>query len=112
MDTLAAARDAARQLRAGNPTAAVHVQLLPGTHGLEEPLSLGAEDSGVRWHGSPDPEAPSVVSGGTRVTGWAKSADVKGALVAPLPPAIPKGSTLRQLWVGGQRAERTTTSPG
>jgi hypothetical protein len=42
-----------------------------------------------------------------RVTGWKPHATLKGAFSAPLPAAnVTKGSALRQLWVGGARAER------
>ena len=50
--------------------------------------------------------SPAVIDGGTRVVGWAPSAAVVGALVAPLPPKIAASAPLRQLWVGGRRATR------
>ena len=42
-----------------------------------------------------------------KVTGWKAHPTIKGAMQAPLPANVSKGSALRQLWVGGLRAQRT-----
>jgi hypothetical protein len=99
--SLLSARDAARRLKPP-----VTIGLLPGVHRIDETLELGPQDSGVHWH-SVDLSRPAIISGGTRVTGWKPHPTAQGTLVAPLPTSIPKGSTLRQLWVGGKSAERT-----
>jgi hypothetical protein len=89
----------------------VVVQLAPGRHVVSGgPLSFGPEDTPrqgrtVTWR-SADPSNPAIVDGGTPLTGWAPSAHVKGALVAPLPASVPRGVILRQLWVNGRRAQR------
>ena len=101
-----------RSLLASNPGRDVTVQLLPGTHhvGGAGPLALGAADGGsgsswVTWR-SADPAHPAVLGAPVRVTGWKAHSTKKGALSAPLPANITKGTPLRQLWVNGRRAER------
>eukprot|EP01079_Euglenida_sp_SAG-EU17-18_P005370 gene5370-5393_t len=107
VSSLYEARDTARAMsRARSPSdPAVTVTLLPGLHRLNETLALGPEDGGVAWASS-DPANPAVVSGGTPVTGWRAHPTLAGVLTAPVPPSLPPGATLRQLWVNGARAER------
>jgi hypothetical protein len=108
--TVHAARDAVREaLRGGKH---VTVQLMPGLHHVgDRPLALGAADGGgdgdfVTWR-SWKPELPATVGAPVRITGWKAHPTIQGAMIAPLPSNITKGSALRQLWVGGQRALRT-----
>ena len=110
--TVHAARESVRQLLASNPGVDVTVQLLPGVHNVgSRPLELTSADSGrngavVTWR-SHDSSLPAVVGAPIKVQGWKPHATIKGAMTAPLPANITKGSALRQLWVDGKRAERT-----
>lgn len=113
--SLAEARDAVRALLksdyADRPD--IEVRLLPGRHRIPATgLELGPDDGGqhpgqmVRWT-SDNPHDPAVIDGGFVIPGpWVPSAEIKGALVAPLPAETPANVTLRQLWVGGRRASR------
>ncbi|MFI7367110.1 right-handed parallel beta-helix repeat-containing protein [Streptomyces sp. NPDC050149] len=89
-----AARDLARTV-AGRE---VRVLLKDGTYRLDEPLKLGAADSGVTWAAAPG--ARPVLSGGQDITGWRQNAD--GTWSA----RVPEGVTPRQLFVDGRRATR------
>ena len=108
--TLGAAQSAVRRLLAQEQVDVV-VHLAPGRHLISDgPLSLGPEDSPatgrtVTWR-SADPASPAIVDGGTAITGWKPAPGTKGALVAAVPASIPRDVCLRQLWVGGRRAER------
>ncbi|MFJ1885507.1 right-handed parallel beta-helix repeat-containing protein [Streptomyces sp. NPDC088137] len=79
----------------------VRVLLKNGTYKLDEPLRLGAADSGkdgrtVTWSAAPG--ARPVLSGGRDITGWRQNAD--GTWTA----GVPAGVTPRQLFVDGRRA--------
>lgn len=110
--TVHGAAAAVRALLRDAPAADVTVQLLPGLHHLgDRPLALGAADGGrgdgwVTWR-SHQPALPATVGAPIKVTGWKPHPTIKGALVAPLPSNVTKGSALRQFWVGGERALRT-----
>eukprot|EP01043_Picozoa_sp_COSAG02_P061182 COSAG02_NODE_8167_length_2681_cov_2.087529_2_plen_502_part_00 len=110
--TVHAARKSVRQLLASSPGVDVTVQLLPGVHDVgSQPLELTSADSGrngavVTWR-SHDSSLPAVVGAPIKIQGWKPHATIKGAMTAPLPANITKGSALRQLWVGGSRAQRT-----
>jgi hypothetical protein len=92
--------------------AGVTVQLLPGLHHVgEQPLALSELDGGapgqpVVWR-SLHPDLPATVGAPIRVTGWTAHPTIKGAMVAPLPSNVTKGTPLRQFWVNGERALRT-----
>lgn len=107
-----AAAAVVRKLLQQSPGTGVTVQLLPGLHHVgQQPLTLGALDGGVPggwvvWR-SLDPQLPATVGAPIRVTGWKAHPTIKGAMVAPLPPNVTKGSALRQFWVNGERALRT-----
>jgi len=109
--TVHAAAAVVRELLRDSPEA-VTVQLLPGLHHVgDEPLALGPEDGGsgggwVTWR-SHQPALPATVGAPIKVTGWKPHPTIKGALIAPLPTNVTKGSALRQFWVGGERALRT-----
>ncbi|HEY9329054.1 MAG TPA: right-handed parallel beta-helix repeat-containing protein [Streptomyces sp.] len=89
-----AARDLARSVTGHD----VRVLLKDGTYRLDEPLKLGAADSGVTWTAAPG--ARPVLSGGQDITGWRQNAD--GTWSA----GVPEGVTPRQLFVDGTRATR------
>ena len=80
--------------------AAVVRELLPGLHHVgDEPLALGPEDGGsgggwVTWR-SHQPALPATVGAPIKVTGWKPHPTIKGALIAPLPTNVTKGSALR-----------------
>ncbi|WP_436759662.1 right-handed parallel beta-helix repeat-containing protein [Streptosporangium sp. V21-05] len=109
--TLAHARDLARDLPRG---AGAVVNLLAGTHRLDETLRLTEADSGVTYRAAggdgedgeagedgEDTEAGEVVvSGGRRITGWQERDGVWVAEVGDL--------DTRQLHVDGRRAERAS----
>jgi hypothetical protein len=102
----------------------VNVLLADGTYPLQEPLLLRWEDSGTA-------ESPTVIaaadgarpvlSGGVPITGWqpVKEAmpglpDVARGQVLSAPAPMVGGRPLffRDLWVGGQRAQRAWSSDG
>lgn len=89
-----AARDLARTVTGHD----VRVLLKDGTYRLDEPLKLGAADSGVSWAAAPG--ARPVLSGGQDITGWRHNADGTWSADAPA------GVTPRQLFIGGKRAIR------
>lgn len=89
-----AARDLARTVTGHD----VRVLLKDGTYRLDEPLKLGAADSGVSWAAAPG--ARPVLSGGQDITGWRQNADGTWSADAPA------GVTPRQLFVNGKRATR------
>lgn len=68
VQSLAAARDRARQLRAASPNEAVQILLRGGIYYLPETLRLSPEDSGVTWQAYPNETA--TISGGRPITGW------------------------------------------
>lgn len=81
----------------------IRVLLKDGTYLRDEPLRLGAADSGenghtVTWTAAPG--AHPVLSGGQGITGWQRNAD--GTWSAD----VPEGVTPRQLFVDGRRATR------
>ncbi|MFC9755480.1 right-handed parallel beta-helix repeat-containing protein [Streptomyces sp. NPDC056921] len=81
----------------------VRVLLKNGTYQLDQPLRLGAADSGkdghtVTWTAAPG--ARPVLSGGQDITGWQQNTD--GTWTAE----VPSGVTPRQLFVDGRRATR------
>ncbi|MFF9570020.1 right-handed parallel beta-helix repeat-containing protein [Streptomyces sp. NPDC014685] len=97
--TLEGARDLARTETGRD----VRVLLRNGTYELDEPLVLGAADSGsdgrtVTWAAAPG--ARPVLSGGRDITGWRQNTD--GTWTA----GVPAGVTPRQLFVDGRRATR------
>ncbi|MER5277259.1 right-handed parallel beta-helix repeat-containing protein [Streptomyces sp. NPDC002809] len=89
-----AARDLARTVSGHD----VRVLLKDGTYRLDEPLRLGAADSGATWTAAPG--ARPVLSGGQDITGWRQNTD--GTWSA----RVPEGVTPRQLFVDGRRATR------
>ena len=107
-----AAAAVVRSLLREQPERHVTVQLLPGLHHVgDRPLALGPSDGGrgagwVTWR-SLNPELPATVGAPIPVLGWKAHPTVKGALIAPLPANVTKGSALRQFWVAGKRAQRT-----
>jgi hypothetical protein len=107
--TPAAARDAVRKLRAaGSLKGGATVQLRGGTYYLVEPLVLGPEDSGAA--AAPlvieaYPGEKPVLSGGRRITGFAK--DAAGRWTVTIPEVKEGKWSFRQLFVGGERRPLT-----
>ncbi|MFF4488629.1 fibronectin type III domain-containing protein [Streptomyces sp. NPDC001544] len=101
--TLERARDLVRA-RVADLHGDLTVHLAPGTYRQSEPLVLDARDSGtgghrVVWQGGDG----TVVSGGSRVTGWHPVAGRTGLWSAPAPRGL---TDTRQLYVDGVRAQR------
>ncbi|MCX4768326.1 right-handed parallel beta-helix repeat-containing protein [Streptomyces sp. NBC_01285] len=95
--------EAARDLARTETGRDVRVLLKDGTYKRDEPLRLGAADSGrngrtITWTAAPG--AHPVLSGGQDITGWHRNAD--GTWSA----GVPAGVTPRQLFVDGRRATR------
>ncbi|MFJ1680363.1 right-handed parallel beta-helix repeat-containing protein [Streptomyces sp. NPDC088251] len=81
----------------------VRVLLKNGTYELDDPLRLGAADSGKNGHNvtwTAAPGARPVLSGGRDITGWRQNTD--GTWTAD----VPAGVDPRQLFVDGRRATR------
>jgi hypothetical protein len=123
VSSLLSAQDAvrARLAASGNKLRGdIVVCLGPGTHtiggGAGGPLSLGGRDATrgagrVVWRGLGGGESmPTVVTGGVQVTGWkeAAAAVAPGVFSAPVPAGAAGLAAVRQLWVKGLRANRTT----
>lgn len=100
--TLERARDAARVRRGSGPATIV---LRGGTHRLAAPLTLDARDSGTVFRAAAG-ETP-VVSGATRVEGWAVHDTALGIQRAKVAPGVAS----RQMYVDGRRAVRAKTPP-
>lgn len=104
--TLVRARDLVRQLKpkAKEP---IRVVLRGGTYALDEPLILGADDSGTRqtpiiYKSMPGEKA--VISGGKAVTRWRRG---PGPLWTAEIPEVKQGKWyFRQLHVNGERRPR------
>ena len=80
--------------------------------GADAPVGGGRR---VVWRGSGSAAAPTIVSGGVQVTGWkaAVPGTADGLYAAPVPTAARHLQAVRQLWVSGQRANRTSiVTPG
>lgn len=117
-----ALRQAREWRRLSDPAVAggIYIRLERGVYPLEETLFLRPEDSGTQ--SSPTvieavEPGKAVISGGIRVTGWKRPADLPPGL-----PAVAKGKVWvadapikgnrivesRQLWVNGRKAVRAT----
>ena len=116
--TLGRARDAVRQLKTatGLPDGAI-VHIGRGTFFLDEPLTLGPEDSApegseIQYVGRGDQRT--VLSGGRPITGWqppreghiwtATIPEVKAG--GPVRRSLGEGEYFQQLFVNGQRRQR------
>jgi len=97
--TLAAARDAARQQPPGTPR---RIVVKAGEYFLDQPLTLGAPDSGLTISAAPGEKA--VIYGGRRVTGWQPDGDRFWA--AKLPEAAEGKWDFRMLAVNGRFCRR------
>jgi hypothetical protein len=106
LQTIAKARELVRTVNAGM-TEDIHVQLRSGTYALTATLSFGPEDSGMNGHRifyEAYPGETPVLSGATRVTGWA--VDHGNVYKAPLD----RKTKLRNLYVNDARASMTRKS--
>lgn len=104
--TLARARDAIRALKRGKglPEGGARVILHGGVYRLEEPFTLGPEDSGtakapIIYMAAPG-ERP-VISGGRIIRGLRRQAD--GSWSVTLPEAAGHRWVFRQLFINGRR---------
>ncbi|HEV7974334.1 discoidin domain-containing protein [Amycolatopsis sp.] len=91
-----------RQLRGKTPGDIV-VRLADGTYRLDKPLEFSDQDSGSPGHQvvwEPEPGAKPVLSGGRRITGWARTDAAHGVWSAKVPASL----QTRQLYVDGNRA--------
>lgn len=96
ISSLAAARDAVRELRHKGTTGTVTVQIQSGWYELPETFVLGPEDSDAIYEAAPG--AHPVFSGGRAITGWKKgSGPIWTADAAWM---------FRQLFINGRRATR------
>ncbi|MFN7996018.1 MAG: hypothetical protein U0Q18_20575 [Bryobacteraceae bacterium] len=98
IQTLAAARDAARSQRRAGATGPVTIQIRDGVYRLNETLVLTPEDSGTVWEAAPG--ARPHISGGRVIAAWKKGP-------AQIWTADAGSSGFRQLFVSGRRAQRT-----
>ena len=126
LNGLSKAQQAVRRLLVSQGNASLQrdivVCLLPGRHDVSAaPLQFGPEDGPAQGGGGGGggggrviwraDENNTVVSGGVQVKGWKPSEQLGGSgqqqvFVAAVPKGVIGGSVLRQLWVGGRRAER------
>jgi hypothetical protein len=105
---LVSARTQARAY-AETMTTDVTVSLASGEYLLDEPFTLGTEDSGRNGHlvrYRAEPGAAPVLSAGRTVSGWRPAPDRAGTYVAP----VPADTDARQLFVDGRRATRAKGS--
>lgn len=109
--TLAAARDALRRARGGQPpTEPARIVVAAGTYSLSEPLLLAPEDGGsaaapVCYEAAPG--ARPVFSGGRAISGFQPAGN--GLWVARIPAVAAGEWTFEQLFVNGRRATRART---
>ncbi len=101
--SLARARDAAREYRAGVPSSRARILVQPGRYFFAEPLDLSTADSGLVIVGGGG-QRPILV-GGRLVTGWAREADGK-LWSAPAPGTRERGWDFRLLVVDGELRPR------
>jgi hypothetical protein len=107
--SLTGAQTAVRTQVAANSAASVTVLLADGTYRLSSTWSFSAADSGTAGHPVVWQAAPGthpVVSGASRITGWAQ-VGTSGIWSA----SVPAGSNSRQLYVNGQEAPVATATP-
>lgn len=111
LTTLAAARDAARQLRAsGSLHGPLHIVIADGTYALTKPFTLTPEDSGDSSSSTiyeAAPHAHPVISAGRRITGFQRGTD--GLWTVHLPEVQAGKGYFEQLWINGRRATRART---
>ncbi len=111
INSLEAARDAVRELKAKAPlTEPVHVEIAAGVYTMTKPLVLSAEDSGlddapVIYEAAPG--ARPLFHGGKTITGFTKGED--GLWTAQVPEVAAGDWYFEQLWVNGRRATRART---
>jgi hypothetical protein len=106
LKTLERAKDVVRGIDQST-SGEIRVNLAGGVYRLSAPLSLTAQDSGTNGHQvvwAAAPGARPVISGGVKVTGWTRTDTGRNIWSAP----VPAGTTTRQVYVNGGRAQRAT----
>ncbi len=98
--SLAVARDAVRQARAGGDQSAARVVVADGIYALTEPVVFEPQDSGLSFEAAPG--AKPVITGGRKIAGWREEG---GLWVANVDPAW----RFEALWINGERATRART---
>ncbi len=96
LTSLAAARDAIRNLREHGSAGPMTVLVRGGTYRLSETFSLGSADSNVTYAAYPNEHV--IISGGKVVDGWKK---LRGAIWT-----APATGDFHQLFINGRRAQR------
>ena len=99
--TLERALSAVREQTAGST-----IQVLDGVHLLRAPVKITAAESGPDRPLTLQGAGNGVLSGGVPVTGWTWHSDA-GLWKAPVPPEFSGNATMRQLFVGGERLQRS-----
>ena len=107
--------DVRSRIRVGNLSLSQpHVICLPpGRYDVSSnPLTFTEDDSvttHVIWRGT-GPRGSAIVSGGVQVASWAPASEYgAGVFSARVPSGFSPGAVVRQLWVAGERANRTST---
>lgn len=121
VDSIGAAQSAVRSLIATREDEAATGDLLvclgPGTHVAADSdgalrftdADTPAGKARVVWRGVGSKADPTTVTGGVQVTGWKKTTLGGGtAYMATVPADAAKLTAVRQLWVNGARANRTS----
>lgn len=106
--TLAAAVAKARELHVTHPAETITIQLSAGRHELVTPLELTADDSFLEIAGTPG-RRPTLLSGGTRITGWSPAPGQTGIWQTTLNDVADGHWYFHQLFVEGERAQRART---
>ncbi len=101
ISSLAAARDAVRQARAGGEKGAITVRIAAGEYPITEAVIFEPQDSGVTYEAAPGIKP--VFVGTKKVTGWKVGKD--GVWTVAVEPS----SAYEALWVNGRRAIRART---
>ncbi len=106
--TLSEALVGARAFHAAHPEEPVTIRLPAGRLELDAPLVLGLEDSRTILRGTPG-QKPTLVAGGSRITGWRSARAEPGIWEVTLPEVAAGRWYFNQLFVNGERAQRART---
>ena len=101
VNSLSAARDAARKARAAGEKDAIVVRIADGVYPISEPVVFEPQDSAVSYEAAPG--ARPLFTGGRKIAGFKAGAD--GVWTAKVDPSW----KFEALWVNGGRATRART---